>query len=87
MSEKKYTVAVNGLMIKNGTIAPFGTEVTDGKEVENAYQKVIDGFLLSKEDFDAKDKADKEAIGEVEETKKDEGDNNIADDKKVKNLI
>lgn len=78
---RKYVVIVHGLMIKNGTVASYGTEVTEGIEVDDAEGKVAEGYLLSKADFDKKisaesdiaEETEKHAVKKSEEAPKDKG--------------
>lgn len=59
---RKYVVAVHGLMVKNGTVAPYGTPVTEGVEVDDPEGKVANGYLLSQSDFDKKVKEDEKGM-------------------------
>ncbi len=59
---RKYVVIVHGLMIKNGTVAPYGTPVTEGIEVDDTEGKVAQGYLLSQSDFDKKVKEDEKGM-------------------------
>lgn len=61
---RKYVIIVHGLMIKNGTVAAYGTEVTEGVEIDDAERKVAEGYLLSKSDFDKKVKEDEQAVAD-----------------------
>ena len=64
-SKKTYVIVVGGKMTKDGKVKPYGTEVVDGVDIDNARQLEEDGFLMSKEDFD---EAFPKAEVKVEET-------------------
>lgn len=59
---RKYVIIVHGLMIKNGTVEPYGTEVTEGVEIDDAERKVAEGYVLSKSDFEKKVKEDEKGV-------------------------
>lgn len=53
-------------MIKNGTVAYYGTEVTEGIHIDDAEGKVAEGYLLSKADFDKKISSESDIAEETE---------------------
>jgi len=65
MANRKYVVVVHGLMINNGTVVPYGTEVEEDVQVTDAERKVTQGYLLSRADYDKKVKADEQAIADA----------------------
>ena len=62
---RKYVVVVHGLMINNGTVVPYGTEVEEDVQVTDPERKVTNGFLLSRADYDKKVKADAQAVADA----------------------